>query len=107
MTTGFTRRQLLAAAATTLPALGHAAPSAKRQRIFAVTFRGMTDVEKGFEEYFSSRKLPVDIIYRDMNRDATRLPAILDEIRATKPDLIHTWGTSVILGVVGPFDGVV
>jgi putative ABC transport system substrate-binding protein len=87
--------------------LGQAAPSAKRQRIFAVTFRGMTDVEKGFEEYFSSRKLPVDIVYRDLNRDATRMPAILDEIRATKPDLIYTWGTSVTLGVVGPFDGVV
>jgi putative ABC transport system substrate-binding protein len=107
MTTGFTRRQWLAAAATTLPVLGQAAPSAKRQRIFAVTFRGMTDVEKGFEEYFSSRKLPVDIVYRDLNRDATRMPAILDEIRATKPDLIYTWGTSVTLGVVGPFDGVV
>ncbi len=110
MTTGFTRRQLLAAASATLPVLG--APSvlaapAKRHRIFAVTFRGMTDVEKGFEEYFSSRKLPVDITYRDINRDATRMPAILDEIRAAKPDLIYTWGTSVTLGVVGPYDGVV
>lgn len=106
----FTRRQLLAAAAAStttalaLPAL--AAPS-KRFRIFAVTFRGMTDVEKGFEEYFASRKLPVDITYRDLNRDDTRMPAILDEIRATKPDLIYTWGTSVTLGVVGPHDGVV
>ncbi len=110
MTTGFTRRQLLAAAATTLPLAGHAnapATGGKRHRIFAVTFRGMTDVEKGFEEYFSSRKLPVDITYRDINRDATRMPAILEEIRAAKPDLIYTWGTSVTLGVVGPFDGVV
>ena len=110
MTPGFTRRQLLAAAAAAttaaLPLVGQAAP-AKRFRIFAVTFRGMTDVEKGFEEYFSSRKLPVDITYRDINRDATRMPAILDEIRASKPDLIYTWGTSVTLGVVGPYDGVV
>lgn len=113
MTTGFNRRQLLAAAAA-LPVLGHAAapgaaPGAaqKRHRIFAVTFRGMTEVERGFEEYFSSRKLPVDITYRDIARDDTRMPAILDEIRATKPDLIYTWGTSVTLGVVGPHDGVV
>ena len=109
MTTGFNRRQLLAAAAS-LPVLGHAAAPAaapKRHRIFAVTFRGMTEVERGFEEYFSARKLPVDITYRDINRDDSRMPAILDEIRATRPDLIYTWGTSVTLGVVGPHDGVV
>lgn len=103
----FTRRQLLAAAAASLPVLGHAARADKPFRIHAVTFRGMTDVEKGFEEYFSTRKLPVEITYRDINRDATRMPAILDEIRSVKPDLIYTWGTSVTLGVVGPFDGVV
>ncbi|MBL8349720.1 MAG: ABC transporter substrate-binding protein [Burkholderiaceae bacterium] len=101
------RRQLLAAAAASLPVLGHAARADKPLRIHAVTFRGMTDVEKGFEEYFTSRKLPVEITYRDINRDATRMPAILDEIRSAKPDLIYTWGTSVTLGVVGPFDGVV
>jgi putative tryptophan/tyrosine transport system substrate-binding protein len=73
-------------------------------RIYAITFRGMTDVEKGFEEYFRSRKIAVEITYRDLNRDASRLPAYLDEIRATRPDLIYTWGTSVTLGVVGPHD---
>jgi putative tryptophan/tyrosine transport system substrate-binding protein len=76
-------------------------------RIFAITFRGMTNVEKGFEEYFSANKIPVQITWRDLNRDATRLPAFLDEIRATKPDLVYTWGTSVTLGVTGPFDGIV
>ncbi len=75
-------------------------------RIYAITFRGMTDVEKGFEDYFASRKIPVQIIYRDLNRDASRLPGFLDEIRATRPDLIYTWGTSVTLGVVGTFDAV-
>ena len=64
----------------------------------------MTDVEKGFEEYFASRKIPVQITYRDLNRDASKMPALLDEIRATKPDLIYTWGTSVTLGVIGPYD---
>jgi putative tryptophan/tyrosine transport system substrate-binding protein len=73
-------------------------------RIYAITFRGMTDVEKGFEEYFTSRKIPVQITYRDLNRDPKRMPGFLEEIRATKPDLIYTWGTSVTLGVVGPHD---
>ena len=120
------RRTLLAAAlASTLPASVWAAPApgtnvpapidaavqARRAagrpfRIYAITFRGMTDVEKGFEEYFVSRKIPVQITYRDLNRDATRMPAFLDEIRATKPDLVYTWGTSVTLGVLGPYDAV-
>ena len=42
-----------------------------------------------------------EITYRDLNRDATRMPGFVEEIRATKPDLIYTWGTSVTLGVVG------
>jgi putative tryptophan/tyrosine transport system substrate-binding protein len=100
-------------AQTTVPAAAKAAATAaaaapsKPFRIYAITFRGMTNVEKGLEEYFSSRKIPVQITWRDLNRDATRMPAFLDEIRATKPDLVYTWGTSVTLGVTGPYDGVV
>ena len=73
-------------------------------RIYAITFRGMTDVERGFQEYFAARRIPVQIIFRDLNRDASRMPGFLDEIRATKPDLVYTWGTSVTLGVVGTYD---
>lgn len=103
------RRQLLASAlAGALPLGGApvlAAPS-RPFRIYAITFRGMTEVEKGFEEYFELRKVPVQITFRDLNRDPTRMPGFLEEIRATRPDLIYTWGTSVTLGVVGPFDAV-
>ncbi|WP_088279623.1 ABC transporter substrate-binding protein [Ideonella sp. A 288] len=109
-----TRRQWLAAAAAAaaLPASALAqgpaiAKGAKPFRIYAITFRGMTDVEKGFSEYFASRKIPVQITFRDLNREASRMPGFLDEIRATKPDLIYAWGTSVTLGVVGPYDAVI
>ena len=103
------RRRLLTAAvagcATT--AVAHANPVRQRPfRVYAITFRGMTDVEKGFEEYFASRKIPVQITYRDLNREPSRMAGFLDEIRATKPDLVYTWGTSVTLGVVGPHDGI-
>jgi putative tryptophan/tyrosine transport system substrate-binding protein len=109
--TSATRRRILAAAAS-LPAGAFAQAVANKTparpfRIYAITFRGMTDVEKGFSEYFTARKIPVQITFRDMNRDATRLATFIEEIRATKPDLIYTWGTSVTLGVVGPFDAVV
>ena len=116
-----TRRQLMAAAlgsigaglspavlaqTVTPGAIKRPATATRPLRIYAVTFRGMTDVEKGFEEYFASRKIPVQINWRDLNRDATRMPAFIDEIRATKPDVIYTWGTSVTLGVLGPYDAV-
>ncbi len=103
------RRWLTAAAAfaLTAPALPSRAAPARPFRIYAITFRGMTEVERGFEEYLAKRKVPVQITYRDLNRDPTRMPGFLEEIRATRPDLIYTWGTSVTLGVVGPYDGVV
>lgn len=106
------RRRLLAAAALALalPLANDATAQSKRPgtpyRIYAITFRGMTDVEKGFQEYFASRKIPVEFTFRDLNRDASRLPGFVQEIRAMKPDLVYTWGTSVTLGIVGPHDGV-
>jgi putative tryptophan/tyrosine transport system substrate-binding protein len=83
-----------------------AAQGQKRFRIYAITFRGMTDVERGFQEYFQARRIPVDIIFRDLNRDASRMPGFIEEIRTLRPDLIYTWGTSVTLGVVGPYDAI-
>jgi putative ABC transport system substrate-binding protein len=98
-----------AAAITPAAALAQAAPPRVQRpfRIFAITFRGMTDVEKGFAEYFASRKIPVQITYRDLNREPARMAGFLDEIRSSKPDLIYAWGTSVTLGIVGPYDAVV
>ena len=78
----------------------------KPYRIYAITYRGITDIEKGFEEYFRSRKIRVEITWRDLNLDPSRFPRFIEEIRAMKPDLVYTWGTSVTLGVVGPHDAV-
>jgi putative tryptophan/tyrosine transport system substrate-binding protein len=72
----------------------------KRFKIYAITFRGMTEVERGFQEYFTARRIPVDIVWRDLARDASKMPGFLDEIRQMRPDLIYTWGTSVTLGVM-------
>jgi putative ABC transport system substrate-binding protein len=98
---------LFALAATlTLEGDALAQLSSRPYRIYAITFRGMTDVEKGFQDYFTARRIPVQITFRDLNRDASRMPGFIEEIRRTKPDLIYTWGTSVTLGVVGAFDSV-
>ena len=109
------RRRILAATAagvllpasvwsqTSRPAR-NATAATKPFQIYGITFRGMTEVERGFEEYFTARKVPVHITWRDLNRDPNRMPGLLDEIRQLKPDLIYTWGTSVTLGVVGAHD---
>lgn len=78
----------------------------KPYRIYAITFRGMTDVETGFQNYFAARRIPVDITFRDLALDASRMPGFLEEIRRLKPDLVYTWGTSVTLGVAGAYDKV-
>jgi len=93
------RRELLAL--SLLPGLARAA---RPWRIYAITYRGQTDVERGFADYFKSRGIAVDIIWRDIALDPARLPALVDEIRREKPDLIHTWGTGVTLGLVGRWD---
>lgn len=75
-------------------------------RIYRITFRGRTEVEQGFEDYLSANRVPVEFIDRDIGRDSSRLPALVEEIRELRPDLVYTWGTSVTLGVVGRYDAV-
>ena len=105
------RRFLLSGFATALAPVAIAqagAPAivktARPYRIYCITFRGLTEVERGFRDYLSSHHIPVDLIYRDIDRDVTRVPALLEEIRAMRPDLVYTWGTSVTLAVVGAYD---
>lgn len=95
---------LAAALAALVLAADCHAQAVKPFRIYAITFRGMTDVERGFQDYFASRRIPVEITFRDLARDASRMPGFIEEIRQTKPDLVYTWGTSVTLGVVGSYD---
>ncbi|MCB1908411.1 MAG: ABC transporter substrate-binding protein [Rhodocyclaceae bacterium] len=104
-----TRRRLVltAAAAMAWPGLAIAGREpARRLRISAVTYRGRTAVEDGFEAYLAARRIPAEILWHDIARDAARLPAVVAEIRREGPDLVYTWGTTVSLGVLGPFDGV-
>lgn len=103
-------RALLALFIVSLTLVGdgdaQAQTSTRPYRIYAITFRGMTDVEKGFQDYFAARRIPVQITWRDLNRENSRMPGFLEEIKRTKPDLVYTWGTSVTLGVVGAYDQV-
>ena len=103
------RRQFGRAIALGLGALGSwrvlaAMPSPKK--IYIVTYRGKTDVERGFRAYLADNGFPVEYVERDLARDRGRLPGIVAEIRAMKPDLVMTWGTTVTEGIVGQYQSV-
>jgi putative ABC transport system substrate-binding protein len=75
-------------------------------RIYMITFRGWTDVERGFQDYLATRKVPFELILRDAGRDPARVAGFVREIKTIRPDLVYTWGTPVTLAVVGPYDAV-
>lgn len=72
--------------------------------ILMITFRGETDVDKGFRAYLADAGLNVRYTVRDLQQDVARIPALLQEVRALAPDLIYVWGTPATLGVVGAYD---
>ncbi len=78
------------------------APRSRGPRIYMVTFRGWTDSDQGFKDYFDRRRLAVDIIHRDAGGANAKVAEIVREIKAEKPDLVYAWGTGVALGVIGP-----
>ena len=79
-------------------------PQTKPFKIYRVTFRGRTAVEEGYDNYLAANGIPVEMINRDIGRDRSLLPGMVEEIRELKPDLVTTWGTTVTLGIAGRFD---
>ena len=69
--------------------------------IFQITYRGETDVERGFRDYLAQRGIEANIIHRSAELDPSRVPAILQEVREVKPDLVYTWGTPTTIATFG------
>lgn len=87
-----------------VPPAAAAGPGQRPFRIVMVVWRGATRVDEGFRDYLNENHIPNEIILRNLDRDVSRLPALIAEIRALKPDLIYSWGTSTTLGLVGPWN---
>jgi putative ABC transport system substrate-binding protein len=105
------RRRVLGglAGVAALAAIGPAASLAQApggKRIYAVTWRGRTQVEQGFTDYLGKSGLPLDITWRDAAQSTARIAEFSKEIRETRPDLVYTWGTPPTLGLAGPYDGI-
>ncbi|TCT07993.1 ABC transporter substrate-binding protein [Aquabacter spiritensis] len=84
--------------------IGTAAARAQSKpfRILMLTFRGETEVDRGFREFIQAADVQAEFIVRDANRDPRNVPGLIADLATLKPDLIYTWGTPVTLGVVGP-----
>lgn len=87
-----------------LPAAAQPAAPAREFHILMIIFRGETDVDKGFRAYLADAGLRVRYTVRDLQQDVARMPAVVQEARTLRPDLIYVWGTPATLALVGPFD---
>jgi putative ABC transport system substrate-binding protein len=98
------RREWLAMMGTAALLARASAANERPFRIYMAIWRGMTDVERGFQDYLAKRAVPVEYIWRDAGQERAKLPEFLREIRETRPDLVYAWGTSATLGLAGPYD---
>lgn len=84
--------------------LGCGVAAAAPARIAMVLWRGETEVERGFRAALAEQGVEATIEIFDIERDTSRLPAIVRKLREAPPDLVYTWGTSVTLGIAGRWD---
>ena len=70
-------------------------------KIFAVVWRGETEVEQGFRDYLSQRGIPFEMTVRNLNLDRANAGPIVEEIKRVQPDLVYTWGTATTSSIVG------
>ena len=70
-------------------------------KIFAVVWRGETEVEQGFRDYLNQRGIPFEMTVRNLNLDRANAGPIVEEIKRAHPDLVYTWGTATTSSIVG------
>jgi len=74
--------------------------------VMLVTWRGCEEACQGFKSALKVRSAAPTIVHRDAGQDAAAIPAIVDEARRVRPDVVVTWGNEVTLGFIGPIDAV-
>lgn len=82
---------------------GPARAEVEAYHIFQVLWRGPTAVEDGFRSYLTERRIPFRLTVRSLDRNVDNAAAIVAEIKAKRPDLVYTWGTSTTTAILGRF----
>lgn len=93
---------------TPVPAVGQegSAPRSAEavKTIYIATFRGCEEVCEAFKTYLVDRGHAVAFVERSVDRDLSRAPELVAEVRETRPDLLVTWGTGISLAMLGRHD---
>ncbi|MEI8396414.1 MAG: ABC transporter substrate-binding protein [Rhodospirillaceae bacterium] len=69
--------------------------------ILMVQWRGHTATDDGFRDFFAADNIPVRIVLRDADRRKSQVTKIIDEIKATRPDLVYAWGLAAASTIIG------
>lgn len=76
--------------------------SAKESTVLLVMPREEQAIEQAFKAYLRQRGLTVRFESLIFSGRPADVPALLQQVRARRPDLIYTWGTPTTLAVAGP-----
>ncbi|MCK4744253.1 MAG: ABC transporter substrate-binding protein [Sulfuriflexus sp.] len=76
----------------------------KQYTVVMLLWRGMTDAERGFIDYLKTENVNINYIVKNCEKDKTRLSDFIDEVKAIKPDLVYTFGTTVTRRVIGALE---
>jgi len=79
---------------------GYSEESGKSPRIDLVLWRGETDAEAGFKDYWKNTDLTPIFSIKNCNADKKKLEDIIEEVRTGDADLVYTFGTTVTKAVL-------
>ncbi len=96
------RRPLIAAMTLSAPGVARAR---SRPRILMMLYRGWEEACDGFRDYLASRRRDVELVVADAGEDLSRVPDMVRQAEAMRPDLVYLWGTTLTMAALGPWDG--
>ncbi len=73
----------------------------KPYEIFMVQWRGDTETDQGFKDFFENSRIATNYTIRNPQQNPKNFKRIVAEIRRKKPDLIYTWSMASAKGIDG------
>lgn len=87
-----------------LALLGSVAAHAAPYRIALVLPRDEQPTEQAFRDYLRKNGVSTEISLLRYSGKSEDAPALIQQLKSQKPDLIYTWGTPTTLAVAGTYD---